>query len=255
MQEHEAHGSSQTEITTGDIGQLEALVCLIGNDAFAMSFQSVRQYREALLNAAPAVQGESSPCRCVQCERCQGNGEIITDWERYENPRPCDAADAFVVECPDCRGVGRLHVATEAMQPAEQQPDKYADCDLECGAYGTYCKCAAEAQQPESQQPKCCTCRDGMDFTTINGVDIAVGEDLTDGVYTLNVMAQGQDGPIVLVHIHQHRCATRETPQPAPDVSGLVEALEGVLDGRPLDTEFWDRCEQFIAAHRKGGIS
>lgn len=38
----------------------------------------------------------------------------------------------------------------------------------------------------------------------------------------------------------------------SPDVSGLVEALEGVLDGRPLDTEFWDRCEEFIAAHRKG---
>lgn len=48
------------------------------------------------------------------------------------------------------------------------------------------------APQPESQQPKCCTCRDGMDFTTINGVGIGVGEDITDGVYTLNVMAQGR---------------------------------------------------------------
>lgn len=36
-----------------------------------------------------------------------------------------------------------------------------------------------------------------------------------------------------------------------PDVAGLVETLEGALNGRPLDTEFWDRCEQFIAAHRK----
>lgn len=34
-----------------------------------------------------------------------------------------------------------------------------------------------------------------------------------------------------------------------------VEALEGALNGRPLDTEFWDRCEQFIAAHRKQGGS
>lgn len=58
MQEHEAHGSSQTEITTGDIGQLEALADLIRSDTFAMTFQSVKQYREALLNAAPAEQGE-----------------------------------------------------------------------------------------------------------------------------------------------------------------------------------------------------
>lgn len=49
MQKHEAHGSSQTEITTGDAGRLKALADLIRNDAFAMSFQSVRQYREALL--------------------------------------------------------------------------------------------------------------------------------------------------------------------------------------------------------------
>lgn len=58
MQQHEAHGSSQTEITTGSTGQLEALVGLIRSDAFAMTFQSVKQYREALINAAAAVQGE-----------------------------------------------------------------------------------------------------------------------------------------------------------------------------------------------------
>ena len=66
MQEHEAHGSSQTEITTGGTHQLKALVGLIGNDAFAMSFQSVRQYREALLNAAPAVQGEPDVSALVE---------------------------------------------------------------------------------------------------------------------------------------------------------------------------------------------
>lgn len=44
-------------------------------------------------------------------------------------------------------------------------------------------------------------------------------------------------------------------PQQSPDVTQLVEALEGALSGRPLDTEFWDRCEQFIVAYRKGGES
>lgn len=70
----------------------------------------------------------------------------------------------------------------------------------------------SELQALQNERDRHVPDRDGMAFTTINGVDIAVGEDLTDGVYTLNVMAQGQDGPIVLVHIHQHRCATRETP-------------------------------------------
>ena len=51
MQKHEAHGSSETEITTGGTHQLNALVDLIRDDAFAMSFQSVRQYREALLKS------------------------------------------------------------------------------------------------------------------------------------------------------------------------------------------------------------
>lgn len=58
MQKHEAHGSSETQITTGGTHQLKALVDLIRDDAFAMSFQSVRQYREALLDAAPTGQGE-----------------------------------------------------------------------------------------------------------------------------------------------------------------------------------------------------
>jgi DnaJ-class molecular chaperone len=34
------------------------------------------------------------------CERCQGNGEIVTDWNRY-----LTGEDA-VAECPDCSGYG-----------------------------------------------------------------------------------------------------------------------------------------------------
>lgn len=48
----EAQGSSQSKITTGDTGQFKALVDLIGNDGFAMLFQSVKQYRQAVLEAA-----------------------------------------------------------------------------------------------------------------------------------------------------------------------------------------------------------
>lgn len=44
----------------------------------------------------------------VQCERCQGNGEIVTDWERYLHPRVGDVGDEAVAECPDCDGEGEL---------------------------------------------------------------------------------------------------------------------------------------------------
>lgn len=40
------------------------------------------------------------------CERCQGNGEIVTDWERYRHPLDGDVGDEAVAECPDCSGTG-----------------------------------------------------------------------------------------------------------------------------------------------------
>ena len=40
------------------------------------------------------------------CPRCQGNGEIVTDWNRYLHPRPGDVGDEAVAECPDCDGYG-----------------------------------------------------------------------------------------------------------------------------------------------------
>lgn len=40
------------------------------------------------------------------CERCQGNGEIVTDWDRYLQPLSGDKGDESVSECPDCEGSG-----------------------------------------------------------------------------------------------------------------------------------------------------
>jgi DnaJ-class molecular chaperone len=42
------------------------------------------------------------------CERCQGNGEIVTDWERYLHALPGDAGDEAVAECSDCDGTGTV---------------------------------------------------------------------------------------------------------------------------------------------------
>lgn len=41
-----------------------------------------------------------------QCDRCQGNGEIVTDWGRYKHPHEGDKGDEAVAECPDCGGEG-----------------------------------------------------------------------------------------------------------------------------------------------------
>ncbi len=41
-----------------------------------------------------------------QCDRCCGNGEIVTDWDEYLHP-PKDAdPDAGTATCPNCDGSG-----------------------------------------------------------------------------------------------------------------------------------------------------
>ena len=55
---------------------------------------------------AQADKGEDEPD--ANCERCQGNGEIVTDWERYLHPHDGDAGDEAVAECSDCDGTGSV---------------------------------------------------------------------------------------------------------------------------------------------------
>lgn len=40
------------------------------------------------------------------CDRCLGNGEVVTDWDRYLKPQSGDVGDEAVAECPDCLGSG-----------------------------------------------------------------------------------------------------------------------------------------------------
>lgn len=42
----------------------------------------------------------------MQCEVCSGNGEIVTDWERYLHSQPGDVGDEAVAECEECFGSG-----------------------------------------------------------------------------------------------------------------------------------------------------
>lgn len=47
----------------------------------------------------------------VMCKTCQGNGEIVTDWDRYLQPHAGDVGDEAVAECPDCDGTGSIDQA------------------------------------------------------------------------------------------------------------------------------------------------
>jgi DnaJ-class molecular chaperone len=44
------------------------------------------------------------------CKRCQGNGEIVTDWDSYLHPANLAAEENSVAECPDCDGEGAVSV-------------------------------------------------------------------------------------------------------------------------------------------------
>ena len=58
-----------------------------------------------------------------QCDRCQGNGEIVTDWDRYLHPWPGDKGDEAVEECPSCGGDGLVcdDPTIAPPHPGEQQ--------------------------------------------------------------------------------------------------------------------------------------
>lgn len=50
------------------------------------------------------------------CETCQGNGEIVTDWDRYLGETD-DVGDGGYLDCPDCDGTGECDT-----MPADDSP-------------------------------------------------------------------------------------------------------------------------------------
>lgn len=55
------------------------------------------------------------------CARCQGNGEIVTDWSRYTNPSPGDTGEEALAECPDCDGTGRVDALLFAQRASVEE--------------------------------------------------------------------------------------------------------------------------------------
>lgn len=60
----------------------------------------------------------------MTCKRCQGNGEIVTDWNRYLKPRAGDVGDEAVADCPDCCGYGSLDALKRAAAADNKGPDQ-----------------------------------------------------------------------------------------------------------------------------------
>lgn len=67
---------------------------------------------------APAPARENKPC-----ETCQGNGEVVTDWDRYQDPHSGDKGDEAVAPCPDCDGTGEAAPPPPQAQAGEALAD------------------------------------------------------------------------------------------------------------------------------------
>ncbi len=65
-------------------------------------------YDARIRSALSAQVQDAEEQRTETCERCQGNGEIVTDWERFRHPHENDVGDEAVAECPDCDGIGEV---------------------------------------------------------------------------------------------------------------------------------------------------
>lgn len=95
-------------------------------DMARMGYEGRRESIESLLRwifarySQPAASAEPEQ---EICQRCQGNGEIVTDWDRYKNPRPGDVGDEAVAECPDCDGTGKVDAPVAQEPVAWSTPD------------------------------------------------------------------------------------------------------------------------------------
>lgn len=82
----------------------------------------LHECQKAASRSEQPVSGADGVPELETCQRCQGNGEIVTDWERYKHPAPGDVGDEAVTECPDCHGTGNIESAAQP-QPSGSGAD------------------------------------------------------------------------------------------------------------------------------------
>lgn len=68
------------------------------------------------------------------CECCQGNGEIVTNWNDYLHPANREAEEKSVAECPNCDGEGKVSTAPAPRREAEGEAVAWR-VRLESGEY------------------------------------------------------------------------------------------------------------------------
>ncbi|MCZ7929495.1 hypothetical protein [Agrobacterium pusense] len=83
------------------------------------AFHLARECKDVVVSALSAQVQDADEQRTETCQRCQGNGEIVTDWERYRHPHANDVGDEAVAECPDCDGFGNVSAQVQDVAGAE----------------------------------------------------------------------------------------------------------------------------------------
>lgn len=71
----------------------------------------------ASVQAVASLNRVSIADETTDCERCAGNGEIVTNWGRYVEPNSNDIGDEGVAACPDCDGTGKVAALSSTPTP------------------------------------------------------------------------------------------------------------------------------------------
>jgi len=79
----------------------------------AITSDEARTICETAMGTALASTPAPQPSSEEDCQRCAGNGEVVTDWDRYLKAHPGDVGDEAVAECPECSGTGKVDAAPQ----------------------------------------------------------------------------------------------------------------------------------------------
>lgn len=90
--------------------------------------EALKELRDLMMGEKEKLasyEGAAGEREQTDCKRCAGNGEIVTDWDRYLGaPQPGDQGDEGTADCPDCDGIGKVDV-----EDAHPSPPPAADAD------------------------------------------------------------------------------------------------------------------------------
>lgn len=107
----------QSHSLPGDVGVREALkpFALISEEGLCNSpnadgYVTITTQADYFHRARAAL--TPSPDGKIWCERCQGNGELVTDWELYKASTGDADDEACLIDCPDCDGQGERDALT-----------------------------------------------------------------------------------------------------------------------------------------------